>query len=80
MATPDELAHLDALSEPAADAEFLRLMIRHHQGGIAMAEAALERSDNAQVRALATAIVGAQQADIAAMENLLQKEPVSGAP
>jgi uncharacterized protein (DUF305 family) len=80
MATPEELAHLDELSEPAADAEFLRLMIHHHQGGIAMAEAALERSANTQVRALATAIVAAQQADISAMENLLQKEPVPSAP
>jgi uncharacterized protein (DUF305 family) len=77
MATPEELAHLEHLSGNAADAEFLRLMIRHHQGGIPMAEEAIARSGNAQVRALATAIVAAQQSEITAMEDLLrQKETV----
>ena len=75
MASPEELAHLDQVSGIAADAEFLRLMIRHHQGGIPMAEEARERSGNTQVRALATAIVASQGAEITAMEDLLaQKE------
>jgi uncharacterized protein (DUF305 family) len=78
MATPEELANLDSLSGAEADAEFLRLMIRHHQSGIAMAEAALERSGNPQVRTLANSIVAAQQSEIAAMEDLLrQKEPAA---
>jgi uncharacterized protein (DUF305 family) len=77
MATPEELAHLEHLSGNAADTEFLRLMIRHHQGGIPMAEEAIARSGNDQVRALATAIVAAQQSEITAMEDLLrQKETV----
>jgi uncharacterized protein (DUF305 family) len=77
MATPEELAHLEHRSGNAADTEFLRLMIRHHQGGIPMAEEAIARSGNAQVRALATAIVAAQQSEITAMEDLLrQKETV----
>jgi len=77
MATPEELAQLEHLSGNAADTEFLRLMIRHHQGGIPMAEEAIARSGNAQVRALATAIVAAQQSEITAMEDLLrQKETV----
>ena len=74
MATPEELAHLEHLSGNAADTEFLRLMIRHHQGGIPMAEEARQRSGNAQVRALATAIVAAQQSEITAMEDLLQQK------
>jgi len=77
MATPEELAHLEHRSGNAADTEFLRLMIRHHQGGIPMAEEAIARSGNDQVRALATAIVAAQQSEITAMEDLLrQKETV----
>ena len=72
MATPEELAHLDQLTGTAADGEFLRLMIRHHQGGIAMAEAVLERSGNTQVRDLATSIVTAQSSEINAMQVLLQ--------
>jgi len=72
MATPEDLSHLDQLTGTAADDEFLRLMILHHRGGIAMAQAALERSSNTQVRDLATSIVTAQTSEIAAMEDLLQ--------
>jgi uncharacterized protein (DUF305 family) len=79
MATADELAHFEQLQGPAADAEFLRLMIRHHQGGITMAEAALERSGNPQVHALASSIVAAQTAEIEAMEALLQTVATPGA-
>ena len=35
MATEEELANLRSLSGTAFDVEFLRLMIRHHQGGLA---------------------------------------------
>jgi uncharacterized protein (DUF305 family) len=76
MATPEELAHLEHRSGNAADTEFLRLMIRHHQGGIPMAEEAIARSGNAQVRALATAIVAAQQSEITAMEDLLRQKEI----
>ena len=38
MATEDELTHLRSLSGTAFDVEFLRLMIRHHQGGLPMAQ------------------------------------------
>jgi uncharacterized protein (DUF305 family) len=73
MATPEELTQLDQLTGTAADDEFLRLMILHHQGGIAMAQAALERSGNEQVRDLATSIVTAQTSEIAAMQDLMQQ-------
>jgi uncharacterized protein (DUF305 family) len=74
MASPEELAHLEQLSGTAADAEFLRLMIRHHQGGIPMAEEARERSTNTQVRSLATAIVASQGAEITVMQDLLAQK------
>lgn len=73
MATPEELAKLERLSGEEADAEFLRLMIAHHRGAIPMAEAAVERSDVFQVRALARSIVASQEVEIAAMEELLQQ-------
>jgi uncharacterized protein (DUF305 family) len=73
MATPEELDHLNQLTGTAADDEFLRLMIRHHQGGIEMAEAALERSRNEQVRDLASSIMTAQTSEIKAMQDLLQR-------
>ena len=81
MATPEELANLERLSGDAADAEFLRLMIRHHQAAIPMAEAALAGSDVGPVRDLARSIVAAQQVEIAAMEDLLtEKTTLPGQP
>ena len=38
MATEEELANLRSLQGTAFDVEFLRLMIRHHQGGLEMAQ------------------------------------------
>jgi uncharacterized protein (DUF305 family) len=72
MATPMELARLATLTGTEADAEFLRLMSRHHQGAIPMAEFAAARSGVPAVRALARAIVTSQQAEIAAMEEMLE--------
>jgi uncharacterized protein (DUF305 family) len=72
MASPEELANLERLSEEAADAEFLRLMIRHHQAAIPMAEAALQGTGNAAVRALARQILTAQEIEIANMEAILE--------
>src|SRR5687768_3017260 len=46
MASPEEMENLARLSGQALDSEFLRLMIRHHQGGIPMADVALARSGN----------------------------------
>jgi uncharacterized protein (DUF305 family) len=80
MASPEELAQLDQLTGTAADEEFLRLMIRHHQGGIPMAEAALEQSGNTQVRDLARAMVSTQQAEIDAMQALLTEKTGAAAP
>ena len=50
MATEEELAELRGLTGTAFDVEFLRLMIRHHQGGLEMAEYAAEHADVAAVR------------------------------
>lgn len=80
MATAEELANLQRLSGDAADAEFLRLMIGHHRGAIPMAEAALQGSEIAPVRALARSIVNSQQLEITAMEELLRLKPSAASP
>jgi uncharacterized protein (DUF305 family) len=46
------------------DQRFIDAMIDHHEGAIAMAEAALEQSERSEVRSLAEAIVRTQQAEI----------------
>jgi uncharacterized protein (DUF305 family) len=63
MATEEELANLRGLSGTAFDVEFLRLMLRHHQGGTEMSEYAAEHAANAAVRDLADAIVTSQSAE-----------------
>ncbi|HEY4630727.1 MAG TPA: DUF305 domain-containing protein, partial [Blastococcus sp.] len=62
MATEGELANLRSLSGPAFDVEFLRLMIRHHQGGKEMAQYAADHAGEAAVRDLARSILQSQTA------------------
>jgi len=50
------------------DATFAEMMIGHHEGAIAMAEAAEERGQHEDVRGLATAIIEAQEREIGIME------------
>jgi uncharacterized protein (DUF305 family) len=55
------------------DVEFLRLMMRHHQGGTGMAEYAAEHAENAAVRDLAEAIVSSQSAETDLMTAMLSE-------
>jgi uncharacterized protein (DUF305 family) len=71
MATEEELANLRALSGTAFDVEFLRLMMRHHQGGTEMAGYAAEHADNQAVRDLADSIVTSQAAETTLMTDML---------
>ena len=71
MATEDELANLRSLSGTAFDVEFLRLMIRHHQGGLAMAKYAEAHGETAVVRSLATSIADSQTTETKLMSGML---------
>ncbi|CAN5842247.1 hypothetical protein BH24CHL3_BH24CHL3_07290 [soil metagenome] len=69
-------ADVQQLSElPVADAEvlFLQLLIRHHQGGVEMAEAYLERGSQAEVTLMADRIVLLQNAEIDVMNDMLER-------
>ncbi|WP_442853326.1 DUF305 domain-containing protein [Arthrobacter sp. H14] len=46
---------------------YLELMLTHHEPGIAMAEAVLERSNNPVVTTLAESMLGGQKAEVAYM-------------
>lgn len=79
MATMDDLARLRDGPDGEADATFLQLMIRHHRGGVAMAEAVIERTQRPEVRRLAQAIVDGQTAEIRAMQDLLRRKGIATA-
>ncbi|MGQ0600066.1 MAG: DUF305 domain-containing protein [Anaerolineales bacterium] len=70
------LADVNALGDlplPEAEVKFLQLMIKHHRGGVMMAEALLAESVRPEVRRLAESIVTAQTSEIDYMTELLQQ-------
>ncbi|MCF6743266.1 DUF305 domain-containing protein [Blastococcus sp. KM273128] len=71
MATQEELAELRSLSGTEFDVEFLRLMIRHHQGGFDMAAYAAENAEVQAVRDLARSMVRSQGAEVETMTSML---------
>ena len=73
MASEEELAHLRTLSGTAFDVEFLRLMIRHHQGGVPMATYAMAHAQEPAVRQLARSMVETQQAEVDTMLQMLRQ-------
>jgi uncharacterized protein (DUF305 family) len=73
MATGAELARLASSSGHDLDVLFLTLMIRHHRGGVAMAQYASRHAGQDQVRTLARAMVVAQSAEIDQMQADLQR-------
>lgn len=71
LATPQQIASLQAATGVDAERIFLTLMIAHHQGGVEMAQAVLDRSRNPVVDDLATSIVKAQTSEITVMQEML---------
>jgi uncharacterized protein (DUF305 family) len=71
MATQSEVDELNTLPPDQMDIRFLQLMIRHHQGGVMMAQAALEKAKDDHVLGFAQQVINTQDAEIDTMTQML---------
>lgn len=71
MATNAELAKLRSLSGKDLDVYFLQLMLRHHEGGTAMAQYAHDHSSLGAVKTLTQSMLDSQGAEMVLMRQFL---------
>jgi len=67
------MAAMDIKPSGDVDADFVAMMVPHHQGAIDMAEAELSYGHNEPLRGLAQEIIATQEQQIAAMRRALGK-------
>jgi uncharacterized protein (DUF305 family) len=72
MATPEQIESLKTLPTDEAEVLFLQLMIRHHQGGVEMAQGYLDRGDQEDVKAFAENVKFIQDSEITNMNQMLE--------
>jgi uncharacterized protein (DUF305 family) len=60
-----------SMPEPGSEIDelFINMMVPHHQGAVAMAKIALERSERSEIRDMANAIISSQEAEITQLKN-----------
>lgn len=73
MATTEEMATFRTATGTGAEQLFLELMIRHHQGGVLMAQGLVDRSEHEDMVGLAQTMVDGQQGEIEYMQGLLKR-------
>jgi uncharacterized protein (DUF305 family) len=78
MATQSQVDELNTLPTDQMDIRFLQLMIRHHQGGVMMAQAALEKADDENVLNFAQQVINTQDAEIETMTQMLNERLAAG--
>ncbi|GGZ91750.1 DUF305 domain-containing protein [Streptomyces echinoruber] len=73
MMSDADMRRLEKLSGAAFDTAFLQMMIRHHEGAVAMARTEQAKGAYGPARNLAKSIVATQSAEITEMRKLLGK-------
>lgn len=73
MATQDEITKLEGMQGKEAEIYFLQLMIRHHNAGVPMAEAARDYSKDDAVETLAQSIINSQTTEVETMTAMLKE-------
>ncbi len=71
MMSDAEMSSLDTATGAAFDTTWLTLMIKHHEGAVAMSTTELKDGSSAKAKKLARQIITAQKAEIASMKELL---------
>jgi uncharacterized protein (DUF305 family) len=80
MATEAEVSKLQTMTGKAMDIYFLQLMLRHHQGGLPMAQYGAEHASKSYVRNAAQKMATGQGAEIVLMEKMLRERGASPLP
>jgi uncharacterized protein (DUF305 family) len=73
IASKDDLKRLSDATGKEKEIIFLQLMIRHHEGGIQMAQGLLKLSDREEVVTMAQHIVDGQMSEISLMTDMLRQ-------
>ncbi|MFD9412594.1 DUF305 domain-containing protein [Streptomyces sp. NPDC059989] len=71
MMTAEEMKQLESSSGKAFDTAFLKLMVKHHEGAVAMAKTEQSEGAYQPAKDMAAAIITSQSAEIARMKTLL---------
>ncbi|MEV4255400.1 DUF305 domain-containing protein [Spirillospora sp. NPDC049652] len=72
MMTEKQMADYNKATGKDLDRKFLTMMIEHHKGAVTMAQQEQKSGKSAEAKALADAIIKAQQAEITEMNGLLK--------
>ena len=70
MMSDEEMQKLEGATGAEFDSMWVQMMIKHHQGAVAMAKTELEQGSNAEAKDLAQKIIDAQEAEIKEMQAL----------
>lgn len=73
MMDPEQMSQLEQAAGAQFDRQFLQMMIKHHEGAIAMARAELATGQNPKAKQLAQQIITDQQSEIQEMQKLLSQ-------